>query len=196
MGHAGRGHSRRVFDPPLLVVVTGAPASGKTGLAERLAESLRIPFIVKDTFKEAMYEAIGDGEELEAAVEGAALAILFRVVDAQLEAGVSLVAESNFDARTETAPFEELCRKHDVRLVQVHCRRDEEALLERFAERTQSGERHPGHGDAPEDAEEVRADLREGRWDPLHIPGAVIEFDKDREDEAELVRRVRSAAPG
>lgn len=185
-----------MFDPPLLVVVTGAPASGKTGLAERLAESLRIPFIVKDTFKEAMYETIGDGEELEAAVEGAALAILFRVVDAQLEAGVSVVAESNFDARTETAPFEELCRSYEVRLLQVHCRRDEEALLERFAQRARSGERHPGHGDAPEDAEEVRADLREGRWDPLDIPGTLIEFDKDREDEKELVGRVRSAASG
>jgi predicted kinase len=184
-----------VAPAPLLVVVTGAPASGKTGLAERLAEALRIPFIVKDTFKEAMYESIGNGDQLESAVQSAALAILFRVVDAQLEAGVSVVAESDFDARTDTEPFEELCRKHRVRLVQVHCRRDEGVLLERFAERVRSGERHPGHGDAPEDVHEVRADLREGRWEPLKIPGAIVEFDKDREDEEELIARVRSAAP-
>jgi predicted kinase len=180
--------------PPSLVVVSGAPASGKTGLAERIAETLGIPFIVKDTFKEAMYETVGNGDSLEDAIESAALAILFRVVDAQLDAGVSVVAESNFDARTEVGPFEELCRRHDVRLVQVHCRRDEDVLLERFAERVRSGDRHPGHGDAPEDAEVVRTGLREGRWDPLDIPGALIEFDKDREDEEQLVERIRTAA--
>lgn len=189
------GYSRAVPETPLLVVVTGAPASGKTGLAERLAEGLRIPFIVKDTFKEVLYETVGDGEELEPAIERAGLELLFRVVDAQLEAGVSVVAESNFDARSDTGPFRVLCEQHDVQLVQVHCRRDEEVLLERFAERVRRGERHPGHGDGPEDVEEVRADLRTGRWDPLDLPGALIAFDKDREDEEELVERVRSAAP-
>jgi len=181
-------------ETPLLVVVTGAPASGKTGVAERLAEGLRIPFIVKDTFKEVMYEAIGNGDDLEPAIEGAGLEILFRVVEAQLEAGVSVVAESNFDARTDTAPFRRLCEEHDVRLVQVHCRRDEEVLLRRFVERVEEGDRHPGHDDGPEDVEEVRRDLRAGRWEPLDLPGALIEFDKDRQDEDELVGRVRAAA--
>lgn len=164
-------------------------------MAERLAAALRIPFVVKDTFKETLYEEIGDDEALEPAIERAGLAILFRVVHAQLEAGVSVVAESNFDARTDTAPFRRLCDEHDARLVQVHCRRDEEVLLRRFAERSASGDRHPGHGDEPEDAAVVQADLRAGRWDPLDLPGALVEYDKDRQDEEELVARVRSAAP-
>jgi len=181
-------------DRPLLVVVSGAPASGKTGVAERLAESLGIPFLVKDTFKEVMYEAIGSDEALEPAIERAGLEILFRVAEAQLAAGVSVVAESNFDARTDTAPFLALCRDKDVALVQVHCHRDEDALLQRFAERAASGDRHPGHGDEPEDVGEVRADLRAGRWEPLDLPGPLVTFDKDRQDEDDLLRQVREAA--
>jgi predicted kinase len=189
------GHRRAVSDPPLLVVVTGAPASGKTDVAERLAGGLRIPFVVKDTFKETLYETIGSDDGLEDRIERAALEILFRVVDAQLAAGVSVVAESNFDARTDTGPFRRLCEERAMHLVQVHCHRDEEVLLERFAERAESGDRHPGHGDEPEDAAEVRSDLRAGRWEPLELPGTLIEFDKDAEEEAGLLAGVRAAAP-
>ncbi len=195
MSRACGGHTRPVFDPPLLVIVSGAPATGKTSVAERLAEGLRIPFVHKDVFKETLYEIVGSGEELEPTIERAALAILFRVVDSQLAAGVSVVAESNFDARSDTRPFRRLSAERRLHLVQVHCRREEAVLLERFARRAESGERHPGHGDEPEDVAEVRANLEAGRWEPLDLPGTLIEFDKDREDEADLVERVRSAAP-
>ena len=188
------GHSDAVLDPPLLVVVTGAPACGKTDVARRLAERLRIPFVVKDTFKETLYETIGSDDGLEPAIEAAGLAILFRVAEAQLEAGVSVVAESNFDARSDTAPLRSLVEERDVRLVQVHCHRDEDVLLERFVERVEEGRRHPGHGDGPEDVDEVRRDLSAGRWEPLELPGTLIRFDKDRDDEEALVERVRSAA--
>lgn len=50
-------------ETPLLLVVSGPPASGKTSIAEELAARLRIPFISKDTFKERLYEAFGSGEE-------------------------------------------------------------------------------------------------------------------------------------
>jgi predicted kinase len=183
-----------VSSPPLLVVVTGAPASGKTDVAERLAESLRIPFVVKDTFKETLYETIGSNDGLEETIDRSALAILFRVVEAQLAAGVAVVAESNFDSSTDPEPFRRICAERPVRIVQIHCRRDEDVLLERFARRAASGERHPGHRDRPADVDEVRRDLEAGRWDPLDLPGTLIEFDKDREDEAELVTRVRAAA--
>ena len=47
---------------------------------------------------------------------------------------------------------------------------------------SRSGKRYPGHGDEPEDVGEVRAKLEAGVWDPLDLPGELIEVDKSAED--------------
>jgi predicted kinase len=157
-------------ETPLLVVVTGPPASGKSTLARDLAEELAIPFLSKDELKERLYEELGSGDELEDAIERSALAILYSVAASNLDAGISVLLESNFDRDTDTAPLREL----GARIVQVHCGGDTDALVDEFAERSASGTRHPGHDDAPSDADEVRRKIEAGFWDPLDLPGELI----------------------
>jgi predicted kinase len=170
----------------VLVVVTGPPASGKSGLARDLAAELSMPFISKDELKERLYEVIGSGDRIEEEIEAAALAILFSVARSNLDAGVNVLVESNFDAHSDTAPFRAL----DARIVQIHCGGDVDDLVESFAERSASGRRHPGHDDRPEDAAEVRRKIESGFWDPLDIPGELIRVDR-RADAAEIARRLR-----
>ena len=160
-------------------------------MAEELARRLKVPFVSKDTFKEAMYETIGDGDELEAQIDEAALRILFRVVDAHVAAGVSVTAESNFDASSDVEPFRRIADAH-ADVVQIHIGGDADELVEKFARRAASGDRHPGHGDDPGDADELRAKLESGLWRPLELPGLLIEADM-HEDEDEIVERVRAA---
>jgi predicted kinase len=175
--------------------VTGAPASGKTSVAAELARRLHVPFMSKDTFKETLYEVLGSGDEIEPAIERAGLALLFAVVESQLEAGTSAVAESNFDSSFDVAPIRRIAEARGARLVQVYCSRDEDVLLARFAERAESGERHPGHGDGAEDVKEVREKLEAGVWDPLDLPGELIELDvDDAAAREELVERLRGLA--
>ncbi len=187
------------FDRPFLVVVTGPPATGKSTVAEELATRLHVPFISKDLLKETLYDTFGFGDDLEEKLDRVALALLFTVVTAQLEAGVSVVAESNFDAETDTGPFRRIVHEHRVRLVQIHCHAASEAILRNFAERSQSGDRHPGHQDEPADVAEIRAKLDAGLWDPLDLPGELIELpllETDVDHDA-LAREVRAlAAPG
>jgi predicted kinase len=158
----------------VLVVVTGPPASGKTSLAQALAHELGLPWISKDALKETLYDALGSGEELEPRLEEAARRLLLTVAEQQLASGLSAIVESNFDRDADPAPPERLWREHATRVVQIHCRGEGTQLLERFAERAASDERHPGHEDRPE---EVRDDLERGRWDPLDLPGELIEVD-------------------
>ena len=181
-------------DTPLLVIVTGPPASGKSSLARDLARELEIPFLSKDEFKERLYEVFGNDDDVEERIERAALAILFSVAASELDAGVPVLVESNFDAQSDVEPFRELDR--DLQLVRIHCGGPTDRLVEHFAERAAAGKRHEGHDDDPEDAEEVRRKLEAGLWEPLELQGELIQVDaltKDV-DVAELADRVRAAA--
>jgi predicted kinase len=173
-------------------VVTGPPASGKTSLAAELAKRLKVPFVSKDTFKEALYDTFGSGDELEERIDRAALAILFSVVESQLAEGVSVTAESNFDADADVTPFGAFVDEHGARIVQVHIGGGTDELVEKFARRAVSGTRHPGHRDAPGDADELRAKLDSGFWQPLQLPGLLVQADM-HDDEETVVERVRSA---
>ena len=177
-------------DRPLLLVVTGPPASGKTSAARALAEELGLAIVSKDALKETLYETIGSGEALEERLDAAALALLFAVAGMQLDAGVSVLAESNFDAGADTAPFRRLCADRDVRLVQVHIGGDPDALADGFAARARAGDRHPGHGDEPGDAGELRAMIAAGRWRPLDLPGELVRLEAGDEP-ARAIRLVR-----
>ena len=50
--NVGVSHDQYSPPQPLLVLVTGAPGSGKTTLGRRLSDALRLPVIAKDTFRE------------------------------------------------------------------------------------------------------------------------------------------------
>jgi predicted kinase len=177
----------------VFVVVTGPPASGKTSLARALARELGLPWMGKDALKEPLYDVLGSGDELEPKLDEAARRLLLTIAQAQLEAGVSAIVESNFDRDSDLAPLERLWRSGETKVVQIHCTADEKLLLDRFAERAASGRRHPGHGDSPADVEEVRRDLDRGRWDALDLPGELIDVDLGGDvDIAALADRVRS----
>ena len=185
-----RGNAASVAGSPLLVVVTGPPASGKSSSARAIAAELDIPFLSKDELKERLYEVLGTGDELEPRIERAALAILFSVASSQLRVGVSVLAESNFDARTDTAPFRRLREEHDARIVQVHVGGDTDALVRAFAARAAEGDRHPGHGDEPADADEVREKIEAGLWEPLDLGGELVRADM-ADEPSRIASRVR-----
>jgi predicted kinase len=176
----------------VLIVVTGPPAGGKSSTARAIASELRVPFLSKDEFKERLYEVFGDSETLEERIETAALAILYSVAASQLRVGVSTVVESNFDTRTDTHPLRELASESGARPIQVHVGGSTDEIVTAFVRRAAEGDRHPGHGDEPEDAAEVRAQLEAGRWEPLDLPGELIRADIE-DDEGDVAARVCDA---
>jgi predicted kinase len=175
----------------LLVVVTGPPASGKSGLSRDLARALKAPFLSKDEIKERMFEVFGTADEVGVAVEDAASSVLFSVAGSNLDAGVSILVESNFTV-DDDGPLRSLGTEHGAEIVQVHCGGDVDQLVRSFAERAASGKRHAGHDDDPEDAREVRRKLEEGLWEPLDLPGQLIRLDPEADppDVERLAQRI------
>src|SRR4051812_25818175 len=137
---------------PILIVVSGPPASGKTTVARELGSRLSVPLLSKDDIKETLFDTIGSDDALSERLEGAAVALLFQTVERLLDAGHSPVVESDFDTSSDTRRLRGLRGGRSFSLVQIHVGGDSDELARRFAERAEGGDRHPGHGDEPADA--------------------------------------------
>ncbi len=156
-------------DVPLLVVVTGPPAAGKTAIARAVADRLALPLVAKDAFKELLWERLG-AEDLEASrrLGRTSFDLVFLVVGELLQQGLSVVAEGNFSAA------EGFDRLPDARVVQLHVTADVDTLLARYRGRT--AERHRAHPD-PEYEPEIAARMWSDDWAPLDIGGELLELD-------------------
>lgn len=171
--------------PPLLIVVTGMPSSGKTTVAEGLARELRLPLIAKDDIKESLYDSLGaDDVAASDRLGAAAYALIFALARAMLSAGVSVIVEANFFRDHER----EFVALPEHRLVQILCAAPLEVLVDRYASRS----RHPGHHDA-EKIKELPARFESGAHSALRLAGELIELDTTQPIElATLAARIVS----
>jgi predicted kinase len=162
---------------PLVIVVTGPPGSGKTTIGRRIAAALHLPFFHKDGIKELLFDSLGWSDVAWSKRLGAAsYAILYQIIEAQLQASASFVVESNFHPTYDNERFVALHNTFVFAPFQVFCTADGDVLYERFKERSASGKRHPGHRDdlRHQEFEEI---LRRGRHDPLEIGGETYALD-------------------
>jgi predicted kinase len=154
---------------PLLVIVSGAPATGKTTLARRLAMDLRLLLVTKDDLKEALADAADGPIDLPTSIRLGlgAYAVMYRVAERLLEAGAGLVLESNFRGGLSETELRPLAMLSHAGL--VHCTADAAVITSRYTERHLRGERHAAHRDADR-SEALARDLAEGRFEPLDLP--------------------------
>lgn len=161
---------------PLLIIIAGPPCTGKTTLGKCLAQELCLPFIHKDGIKELLFDCIGWSDRAWSRKLGrAGIEVLFYFVESQLRAGQSFIVESNFSYETSER-FVKLKQQYDFEPFQIQCTCDGNVLFERFKQRGESGQRHPGHVDQL-NYEEFKPILLKGRSDPLEIGGRIYEVD-------------------
>jgi predicted kinase len=177
--------------PPLVVVVTGPPASGKSTIADAIARGLPAPLLAKDPIKEALFDALGAGDPAWSRRLGiATYGILYLQLEQELRAGRSCVLEANFDHDEASSELRALQQRAPFRALQIVCTASRDVLLERFVARSDS--RHPGHID-DERLDDVVESIDGGRWRALELDGELIEVDTTRWSQVDVVALVERA---
>jgi predicted kinase len=164
---------------PVVLIITGPPASGKSTLGRHLARNLGLPFLGKDVFKELLFDHLGwSDRDWSRRLGAASMDLLYRSAAAQLEVGQSVALEANFYAEWDTPKLLKLAEMYGCRFVQVVCTASRSTLEERYRCRSTSSERHPGHTQS-EQLEETLERLFTGRWEALALEGPVISVETE-----------------
>ena len=133
---------------PVMVIVNGLPGTGKTSLAEDIARNCRLPLFRKDECKEILFDTLGwSDKDWSEALDGACYELLWRICATELQAGRSFMIESDFKPEQHAATIARLHDEYDAAAIEILCFAERDVLAERFRERVESGDRHPGHAE-------------------------------------------------
>jgi cytidylate kinase len=130
----------------LMIIVTGAPGTGKTTLSRKLSERYSIPIIAKDEIKELLFDSIGIGDrQWSLQLSKASYNLLFNFIAKLLMTNNPFIVEGNFYNGEATENFLKIKSHIDFIPLQIHCYTEPEILYQRYKARDNSGERHLGH---------------------------------------------------
>lgn len=131
---------------PVLILISGAPATGKTVLARRLAEALPVPVIERDAIKETLFDTLGIGDrEWSKKLGAASFALFYLTVETILTAGRSVIAEAAFHRPYSANWLSRVRERFDLEVLELHCHADSATALRRYLNRTGTAGRHAGH---------------------------------------------------
>ena len=131
---------------PTLVLISGAPGTGNTELAQRLAEGVPVAVIEKDAIKESLFGTLGEGSRNWSRKLGAASFELLRMlIQSHLNAGQSIVAEAAFQPEFDVPWPDRFKQRFNFRILELHCYTDRNTAINRYRRREVENERHSGH---------------------------------------------------
>lgn len=124
---------------PLLLTVTGMPASGKSTLGAQIAAALRWPCVTKDEYKEILHAGLpGLTNDHSGPLS---FALMYHVAGVTLAAGKDTVLETHFHRSMSEPKLTALAGTHGARLAQVFCGAPVDVLQARHDARVAAGAR-------------------------------------------------------
>lgn len=180
---------------PQIIIISGAPATGKTTLARHAADHLGLPLLHRDGLKDTLFQTLGWSDRAwSQKLGGASWDLLFYLMEVQLKARCSFIVESNFEPRLHLSRFDAWRETYPFEAVQIVCKADPNVCYDRFHARATSGERHPGHVDQLAGRDEFVATQLARDYTPLTIGGTVIEVDTtdfEKVEYAEILAQIK-----
>jgi len=132
---------------PVLIVIGGWPATGKTTFARQVGARLGLPVVNKDTIKELLWDRLGDGDvDWSHRLGIAAFGVLDMIATDMLRSGTDLIVEGNFHTEYGMS-LQTVADDASARVLLVVVNAPPDVIVQRFRARIESGERHPAHPD-------------------------------------------------
>jgi predicted kinase len=166
---------------PRLLLITGAPASGKTRLTHALGPHYGGGGCSKDEIKETLFETLGAGDAVwSRRLSDASFALLFRWATQLLGLQPLVLLEGNFRGGEHEAPLRLVLERSGATAAQVLCVAEPATRAARLAARAADGGRHPGHRD-------WSAEVSPGDGATfLDLPGPRLHFDSEADWDTEF----------
>lgn len=158
---------------PLLVIVTGRPASGKTTLAHILTKEIKCPLLSRDQFKEGYINTLApDHNQPDEKVNKDIYETFFQAIDLLISKNISIIAEAAFQHKLWEPKLTGLFNKSDIRI--IVCKTTLELARERFYKRiSDQPERKKFHGEDPN----KKTSLLFEDYEMLHLPLPTLRVD-------------------
>lgn len=132
-----------------IIIVEGYLASGKSTFAKRLSEQIKVPYLIKDTFKMALCESVPvEDRQTSSAFSAVTFDAMMYVTERMFEAGYPIIIEGNFVPAgvkkvDEAGMIRQLIDKYGYESLTFRFKGDTRVLHTRFIDREKTPER--GH---------------------------------------------------
>lgn len=179
-----------ILPQPLLILIGGESATGKTTLARRLATEYSLPLLVRDDIKEALFDTLGVRDRDWSQKMGVvSYAVLYRLSERFLDLNISHILESNFHSEASAPHVQKLITEHACRVLYVHLTAKSAVLARRAVKRLDR--RHPGHNDQVviEERKKLRKKGQKSSSElPMNISAELLQVDTTNFSEAKTKR--------
>lgn len=127
-----------------MVIISGAPGSGKTTLARQVAHALGCPLISRDEINEGIFHTFNHDLNIASKDRVARITFdaFFRTIELLLSASVSIVADAAFQNHKWLLGLERLETEANTRV--IHCETDPDLARRRLSERNINAPDTPG----------------------------------------------------
>lgn len=132
---------------PKIIVIVGYLASGKSTFARRLSKEIKVPYLIKDTFKIAICSSLPDiTREASSQFSAVTFDAMMYVAERHMEAGSPIIIEGNFVPSgikkvDEAGVIKALIEKYKCESLTFKFTADTQILHERFVVREKLPER-------------------------------------------------------
>lgn len=165
------------MNKPLLIVVTGSPASGKTTLAHILADKINCPLISRDQLKEGLVNTLNlTHNQLDKSADLHVYDTFFETIDLLVSKQISIVIEAAFQDKLWRPKLLNLLDKADIKI--IVCKANAGLIKTRFSNRLSNNpDREKYHGDQSVSLSKEQFTSMIENYKPVSIDVATLQVD-------------------